>query len=234
MSPDPRSVAGRTAGRQASLLAGARALGVDLNAGQAAALLRLLEELSAWNRAYALTAVTDPDAMLTHHLLDSLAASPDLVGPRIADIGTGAGFPGLPLAIARPELHFTLIDSVAKKIRFVTHCARLLELRNLTALHGRADRLSAAGPVDTVIARACSALPELLALAAPLCGPATRVVALKGRYPHAELAALPPGWYLESSRALAVPGLDAERHVLRLCRSPGPGDAASAPAAGAS
>ena len=229
MSPDSSTAATATAQRR-RLLEGARALGLDgLTDTQADALLCLLDELGRWNRAYNLTAVTDPEAMLTHHLLDSLAASPDLAGTRIADVGTGAGFPGLPLAILHPERHFTLIDAVAKKIRFVTHCVRRLGLGNVTAVHGRAERLAAAGPFDTVIARACAALPQLLALVAPLCGPATRVVALKGRYPEAEIAALPPLWRLESSRAVSVPGLDAERHILRLVRSTG--DAASAPGA---
>lgn len=230
MSPDPRTSPGAAAQRE-RLLAGAQALGVALTAAQADALLRLLDELARWNRAYNLTAVTDPDAMLTHHLLDSLAASPDLAGARVADIGCGAGFPGLPLAIVHPDVRFTLIDSVAKKIRFVGHCARTLGLANVTALHGRAERLAAAGPFDTVVARACAALPALVAIAAPLCGAATRLVAMKGRYPADELAALPAGWRLESARAVAVPGLGAERHILRLARVPG--DAAPAPGASA-
>jgi 16S rRNA (guanine527-N7)-methyltransferase len=217
---------------EARLTRGAQALGVSLSPDQARALLRLLAELGAWNRAYNLTAVTAPAAMLTHHLLDSIAASPDLVGERIADVGTGAGFPGLPLAILHPARHFTLIDSVAKKLRFVAHCARVLGLANVTAMHARAETLTGGAPFDTVIARACAPLPRLLTLIAPLCGPATRVLALKGRYPTAELAALPPGWVLQGSRAVAVPGLDAERHILRLARRP-PDGAASAPGASA-
>jgi 16S rRNA (guanine527-N7)-methyltransferase len=212
------------------LLDGARALGVELHPAQARAMLRLLDELAAWNRAYNLTAVISPETMLTHHLLDSIAASPDLAGERIADVGTGAGFPGLPLAILHPGRRFTLIDSVAKKIRFVAHCVRVLGLGNVTAVHGRAETLAASGPFDTVIARAFAALPEMLATIAPLCGAGTRVVALKGRYPAQELAALPPGWVLEGSRAVAVPGLDAERHILRLSRR-SPAGAAPAPGA---
>ena len=212
-----------------ALLAGARALGVALQPEQARSMLRLLAELAAWNRAYSLTAVTQPAAMVTHHLLDSIAASPDLAGERIADVGTGAGFPGLPLAILHPGRRYTLIDSVAKKVRFVAHCARVLGLANVTAVHARAQALAGLGPFDTVIARAFAALPELLRTVAPLCGAGTRVVALKGRYPGAEIAALPPGWALEGSREVVVPGLDAERHILRLVLSPG--GAAAAPGA---
>jgi 16S rRNA (guanine527-N7)-methyltransferase len=212
-----------------ALLGGARALGVALQPAQARCMLRLLAELAAWNRAYSLTAVTQPAAMVTHHLLDSIAASPDLAGERIADVGTGAGFPGLPLAILHPGRRFALIDSVAKKVRFVAHCARVLGLANVTAVHARAQTLAASGPFDTVITRAFAALPEMLATVAPLCGAGTRVVALKGRYPEAEVAALPPGWVLEGSRVVVVPGLEAERHILRLVLSPG--GAAAAPAA---
>jgi len=98
----------------------------------------------------------------------------------------------------------------------------------VTAVHARAETLAAAGPFDTVITRACAPLPEMLSLIAPLCGPDTRVVALKGRYPAAEIEALPRGWTLQASRAVAVPGLDAERHILTLVRR-SPDDAASAP-----
>jgi len=230
MSPNTGCDSQTRAADEQALLDGARALGVALDPAQARSMLRLLAELAAWNRAYSLTAVTSPNAMLTHHLLDSIAASPDLAGERIADVGTGAGFPGLPLAILHPGRRFTLIDSVAKKIRFVAHCARLLGLDNVTAVHARAETLAAAGPFDTVITRAFAALPEMLATVAPLCGAGTRVVALKGRYPAAELAALPPGWMLEDCRAVAVPGLAAERHIIRLVRQP-PDGAAPAPGA---
>jgi 16S rRNA (guanine527-N7)-methyltransferase len=154
------------------------------------------------------------------HLLDSLAALPELHGSRIADVGTGAGFPGLPLALACPQRHFTLIDATAKKIRFVTHAARLLGLTNVTALKARVETLRPELPFDTVVARAFAALPELLADVARLTGPATRVVALKGRYPEAELAGLPAGWRLLAARAVQIPGLNAERHILTLSMGP--------------
>ena len=183
---------------------------------QAARALQLLDELLIWNRSYNLTAITGRGAMIRAHLLDSFAAYVDLAGSRIADVGTGAGFPGLPLALASPQRAFTLIDSVAKKIRFVTHAARKLALANVTPLQARVETLVPDVAFDTVIARAYAALPDLLASVAGLCGPGTRVLALKGRYPADELAELPPGWRLQDSRALTIPGLAAERHILRL------------------
>ena len=202
------------------LIADAQQLGVTLDASQAARLLLLLDELATWNRTHNLTAISGRAAMISAHLLDSLAAAPDLRGTLIADVGTGAGFPGLPLAVLEPQRQFTLIDSVAKKIRFVTHAARRLGLGNVTVLQARVESLSPPTPFDTVIARAFAALPDLLAGVRGLCGAATRVVALKGRYPHAELAELPPGWRLESARAVQVPHLNAERHILSLVPQP--------------
>lgn len=203
------------------LMDGAAALGVALDAAQAQRLLRLLDELVLWNRSYNLTAITERGAMIRAHLLDSLAALPDLHGERIADVGTGAGFPGLPLALSSPHLRFTLIDATAKKIRFVAHAARELGLSNVSAVQARVETLRPDPPFDTVLARACAALPELLQRVAVLCGPASRVVALKGRYPAAELAALPERWRLLGARAVRIAGLDAERHILTLAMHPG-------------
>jgi 16S rRNA (guanine527-N7)-methyltransferase len=201
---------------QQQLIEDAGLLGVTLSEAQAVRALQLLDELSIWNRSYNLTAITERGAMIRGHLLDSLSAHVELQGTRIADVGTGAGFPGLPLALISPQRAFTLIDSVAKKIRFVTHAARKLALSNVTPLQTRVETLTPAAPFDTVLARAYAALPELLLSVRGLCGPGTRVLALKGRYPADELAALPPGWRLEHSRALCIPGLGAERHILRL------------------
>jgi 16S rRNA (guanine527-N7)-methyltransferase len=198
------------------LHAGARALGVALSSQQGATLLRLLDELEQWNRAYNLTAVTDRSEMLNLHLLDSLSASAALQGERIADVGTGAGFPGLPLAVLHPKLKFTLLDSNGKKIRFVAHAVRTLGLPNVQAVQSRAEALRPAAPFDTVLARAVAPLPKLLNAVRTLCGARTRVVALKGKLPAAELAALPAGWQLLSSRAVQLPGVAAERHVLTL------------------
>jgi 16S rRNA (guanine527-N7)-methyltransferase len=159
--------------------------------------------------------------MVTHHLLDSLAVNPDLEGTRIADAGTGAGFPGLPLAVCNPQRHFTLIDSTAKKVRFVAHAASRLQLTNVSAVHGRVESLKFAVPFDTVLARAFAPIPELLEKVTALCGPQTRVLAMKGKWPKEELAALAAPWRVVSSRELTVPGLDAARCVIVLARTAG-------------
>lgn len=205
---------------------GAARLGVALDAVQAATLSRLLDELTRWNRTYNLTAVTARGEMLTHHLLDSLSVAPHLHGERIADVGTGAGFPGLPLAVAQPQRRFTLLDSNGKKVRFVAHAARTLGLRNVEALQARAGEWTPPVVFDTVVARAFAPLPDLVAQVAALCGPDTRVLAMKGRRDPAERTGLPAGWRIEADHDLAVPGLGAERHVLVL-RSPGAPPAAA-------
>ena len=208
------------------LVEDAATLGVTLTSADAARLLVLTAELGRWNRSYNLTAITSPAAMVTHHLLDSLAVHPNLAGTRIADAGTGAGFPGLPLAVCNPQRHFTLIDSTAKKVRFVAHAARLLELTNVSAVHGRVESLEHTVPFDSVLARAFAPIPELLEKVAPLCGPETRVLAMKGKWPKEELAALAAPWRVVSSRELAIPGLDAARCVIVLARSAGAAPAA--------
>ena len=199
------------------LMHGAATLGVTLTEADAARLLRLLDELERWNRTYNLTAIRDRDEMLTHHLLDSLSIHPDLTGSTVADVGTGAGFPGLPLAVLNPQRRFTLIDSAGKKIRFVQHAARELGLTNVEGLHGRVEAVKGRN-FDTVVARAFAALPQLVGLVAPLCGPQTRVLAMKGKWPQAEIDGLPPEWYAQSSRELFVPGLNESRCVLALSR----------------
>jgi 16S rRNA (guanine527-N7)-methyltransferase len=202
------------ADERAALLAGARELGVALSDATAAALLRLLDELTHWNRAYNLTAITERAQMLTHHLLDSLSVAPFVQGSSVADVGTGAGFPGLPLALLAPQRRFVLMDSNGKKQRFVTHAARALGLTNVEALHARVEEVRPSQPFDTVVARAFAALPQMLEWVAPLCGPATRVLAMKGRLPEGEIADLVSPWVIDEVVPLHVPGLNEERHLL--------------------
>jgi 16S rRNA (guanine527-N7)-methyltransferase len=200
------------------LVQDAASLGVNLAEPDAGRLIHLLDELERWNRTYNLTAIRNREDMLTHHLLDSLSIYPDLQGSSVADVGTGAGFPGLPLAVVNPERRFTLIDSNGKKIRFVQHAARELGLDNVEGLHGRVEAMKVAKPFDTVVSRAFAPLPAMVANVAPLCGPGTRVLAMKGKWPQEELDALPAGWLQQGSRELTVPGLDEARCVLVLTR----------------
>ncbi|HEY8509828.1 MAG TPA: 16S rRNA (guanine(527)-N(7))-methyltransferase RsmG [Steroidobacteraceae bacterium] len=205
---------GQDCGEQTQLIEGARALGVSLDAADAERMLRLLDELARWNRTYNLTAITQRAEMITHHLLDSLSVHGDLHGRAIADVGTGAGFPGLPLAIVNGDRQFTLIDSNNKKVRFVAHAVRTLSLTNVTVLHARVESLHPPAPFDTVIARAFAPLPELLEKVVSLCSPGTRILAMKGRRPDEELAAIPAGWRLAETRPLTIPGLNEARTLV--------------------
>jgi 16S rRNA (guanine527-N7)-methyltransferase len=170
--------------------------------------------------------------MIARHLPDS-PPGPKRRAARtsIADLGTGAGFPGLPLAIVHPERQFTLIDGTAKKIRFVEHAVRVLALNNVRALHARAESLRPEAPFDTIVARAVAPLPELARLARSLAAAGTRLIAYKGRRPVAELAALPADWQLERVREVQVPGIRAERCLVTLlARDAPPGAPGARPA----
>lgn len=201
------------------LEAGAAALGVPLTSGQREQLLRLVAELVEWNGRFNLTAIREPADMLRKHLLDSLAVQPWLVGSRIADVGTGAGFPGLPLAVINPDRRFALVEATAKKARFVVHAARALGLANVEVVNSRAEVWKPPRPFDTVICRALGKLHEFVRFAGHLCARHGRMLAMKGQYPEAELEAVPRGWRVVAVHRLEVPGLEAERHLVELARA---------------
>ncbi len=190
-------------------------MGLDLTAPVRKKLLNFLELLEKWNRAYNLTAVRDPEQMVPRHLLDSLTVLPYLQGPRVLDIGTGAGLPGIPLALARPDLEFTLLDSNAKKTRFATQALHELGLKNVAVVQERVEKFHPETKFDTLIARAFASIPDMLAASRHLCAPRGRFLVMKGVFPQEELAAVTDGYQAEV-KALRIPGLDAARHLVIL------------------
>ncbi len=201
------------------LAAGASALGVPLTPDQRVRLLRLVAELMEWNGRFNLTAIREPAEMVRKHLLDSLAVQPFLAGERIADVGTGPGFPGLPLAVVSPARRFTLVEATAKKARFVEHAAAALGLDNVEVVNSRAEAWKPPRPFDTVVCRALGKLHEFIRFAGHLCARDGRMLAMKGQYPEAELEAVPRGWRVVAVHRLDVPGLEAERHLVELARA---------------
>lgn len=194
------------------------AVAADRPAGSDAKFAALLDELERWNKKVNLTAIRDRDEMITGHLLDSLVVRPLLHGNRVMDMGTGAGFPGLPLAICEPERHFELVDGNNKKIKFVQHAATLLELSNVTATWARTEDFAPEQRFDTVIARAVGPLARLVKMAGHHVGEDGVFIAMKGRYPEEELEKLPKSWMYDIVE-LNVPGLEkGSRHAVLLRR----------------
>jgi 16S rRNA (guanine527-N7)-methyltransferase len=198
------------------LKAGIAALGLALPAGAEAKLLAYLALLEKWNRVYNLTAVRDAERMVSHHLLDSLAAVPFFQGETVLDVGSGGGLPGIPLAIARPELQVTLIDSIAKKTAFLLQAKAELGLNNVNVVTGRAEGYRPEARFDVITSRAFSDLKEFVTLTRHLLKPAGRWLAMKGLMPHEEVAYLPDWVKVSANHALAVPGLGASRHLIIL------------------
>ena len=198
------------------LAPGLKALDLTLPPGSEAALIRYVELLVRWNQAYNLTAVRDPAEMVAKHLLDSLAILPYVSGPTVADVGTGAGLPGIPLALARPDLAFTLVDSNGKKTRFVTQAVAELKLGNVAVVQARAEAWQPARPFHQVVSRAFASLRDFAVLAGGLLAPGGRLLAMKGANPEDEMAALPPGFRVVKVHPLRVPGLEAERCLVEI------------------
>ncbi|MDQ3159422.1 MAG: 16S rRNA (guanine(527)-N(7))-methyltransferase RsmG [Pseudomonadota bacterium] len=193
-------------------------LGVDT--ARADPLLAYLSLLQRWNQTYNLTAIRDPREMLVKHLLDSLAMQAQLAGSdTLADLGSGAGLPGIPLAIVLPRLQVTLVESNGKKARFLREAVRQLQLGNATVAESRIEALDAPGQYDVITARALASLPLILELGSHLLKPAGRLLAMKGMLPIEEIAGLPAGWQVVATHVLHVPGLGAERHLVEVGRS---------------
>lgn len=207
-----------------TLLSAAEQLGVPLTDAQADALLSYLDLIQKWTKVYNLTAVRDPKEMLTHHLLDSLAAVPPLrralaqaalppgQGARLLDVGAGAGLPGVVIAVCCPEVDVSCVDTVAKKAAFIQQVAVSLKLPNLRGVHARVENL--AGPFDVVTSRAFASLVDFTTWSRQALGPQSVWLAMKGKHPAEEIAALPASVQVFHVEQLAVPGLDAERCIV--------------------
>lgn len=184
------------------------------------ALLAYLALLGRWNKSYNLTAVKNPVEMVRRHVLDSLSVLPWVGTGTLLDAGTGAGLPGVPLAIARPQLEVILLDSAGKKIRFLNHVRRELGLKNINPVQARLESFVPPAPPDQVISRAFSDLTVFTRAARHLSAAPIRLLAMKGRYPDSELKALPDWVTIDSVEKLAVPGLQEERHLVMMTINP--------------
>jgi 16S rRNA (guanine527-N7)-methyltransferase len=203
-----------------TLLDGARALGLDLDESQVARLTAHLDLMDEWNERMNLTAIRERPAQITKHVLDSLSVLPWLRGRRVADVGSGAGFPGIPLAIVAPGVHFALVESVGKKCRFLEHVRDNLGLENVEVVQARAEALKPDARFETVLARAVGPVADLVRNAGPLVAGGGRLLAMKGRFPEEELARKLNGWKVVAVHPLRVPGLeDEERHLVELAHS---------------
>ena len=202
---------------------GIAALGLAVTAAQRAQLLAYLDLLAKWNKTYNLTAIREPERMVTHHLLDALAVLPELPRSdalRILDVGSGGGIPGLPFAIVRPDWQLTLIDTSHKKVAFLTQAAIELRLPNVAAHAIRVEDFEPAAPYDIVISRAFADLATFATSSARHLASDGLLVAMKGVHPDEELAELPPEFTVVGTPVLVVPGLDAARHLIVMQRAP--------------
>lgn len=202
-----------------TLTDGARALDIELSMDEVRRLTAHLDLVDEWGARMNLTAIRERAEQVTKHVLDSLSVRTYLRGTRIADVGSGAGFPGIPLAIVEPRRHFTLIESTGKKCRFLEHVRDALGLDNVEIVQARAESHEPGVRYDTVIARAVGPVADLVRVAGPLVAGGGCLLAMKGRYPTDELAKKLNGWKVAGVHRLAVPGLDEERHLVVLGRS---------------
>lgn len=199
---------------------GAQQLGVTLDDAAAEGFLALLDVLEKWNRAYNLTAVRKREAMCSRHLLDCLSLVPMVRAQRILDLGAGAGFPGLVLALHSPRREVTLIDSNSKKTRFLTQCKLELGLDNATVVHSRVDDYSVREPFEQITSRAFASLAGMLPMAAHLLAQDGEYLAMKGPEAKEEISLVSSDWRIVENRRVDVPGIEAERRLLRIRRRP--------------
>ncbi|EEO0396562.1 16S rRNA (guanine(527)-N(7))-methyltransferase RsmG, partial [Salmonella enterica subsp. enterica serovar Kentucky] len=187
--------------------------GISLTDHQKTLLVAYVDMLHKWNKAYNLTSVRDPNEMLVRYILDSIVVAPYLQGQRFIDVGTGPGLPGIPLAIVLPDAHFTLLDSLGKRVRFLRQVQHELKLENITPVQSRVEAYPSEPPFDGVISRAFASLNDMVSWCHHLPGEKGRFYALKGQLPGDEIASLPDNFSVESVEKLRVPQLEGERHL---------------------
>ncbi|EHU5585792.1 16S rRNA (guanine(527)-N(7))-methyltransferase RsmG [Salmonella enterica] len=188
--------------------------GISLTDHQKTLLVAYVDMLHKWNKAYNLTSVRDPNEMLVRHILDSIVVAPYLQGQRFIDVGTGPGLPGIPLAIVLPDAHFTLLDSLGKRVRFLRQVQHELKLENITPVQSRVEAYPSEPSFDGVISRAFASLNDMVSWCHHLPGEKGRFYALKGQLPGDEIASLPDDFSVESVEKLRVPHLEGERHLV--------------------
>ncbi|ELE1923199.1 16S rRNA (guanine(527)-N(7))-methyltransferase RsmG [Salmonella enterica] len=188
--------------------------GISLTDHQKTLLVAYVDMLHKWNKAYNLTSVRDPNEMLVRHILDSIVVAPYLQGQRFIDVGTGPGLPGIPLAIVLPDAHFTLLDSLGKRVRFLRQVQHELKLENITPVQSRVEAYPSEPPFDGVISRAFASLNDMVSWCHHLPGEKGRFYALKGQLPGDEIASLPDDFSVESVEKLRVPQLEGKRHLV--------------------
>lgn len=188
--------------------------GISLTDHQKTQLVAYVDMLHKWNKAYNLTSVRDPAEMVVRHILDSIVVAPYLQGQRFIDVGTGPGLPGIPLAIVLPDAHFTLLDSLGKRVRFLRQVQHELKLENITPVQSRVEVYPSEPPFDGVISRAFASLNDMVSWCHHLPGEKGRFYALKGQLPEDEIASLPDDFSVESVEKLRVPQLEGERHLV--------------------
>ena len=195
------------------LACGLTTLGLETASRQRRKLLDFLHLLEKWNRVYNLTAVRDLQTMVTHHILDSVAVAPFVTGPRVLDVASGAGLPGIPLALVLESLHISLLDSSDKRACFLRQAVMELGLGNVDVVCERVETFRPDQPFDTLVTRAFASISSALLASGHLCARGGRIVLMKGVYPRRELANVPQGYVVQEVQSLLVPGLEAARHV---------------------
>ena len=198
------------------LLQGCEKLALDITTEQADKLTGYVQRIDKWNKAYNLTSVRDPEQMMVKHILDSLAVTRFVSGKRVIDVGTGPGLPGMPLASMLPDIEFTLLDSLGKRVRFMKQCAFELGLTNVTPVYSRVEEHEPAQPYDIVLSRAFASLKDMLHWCQHLVDSSGVFFALKGQFPQSEIDEVSDHFQIGSVEALSVPDLTGERHLVTI------------------